>query len=168
MTNMDCNRSIDVQYIGDLPVDMLASLPDYILTERDVLDESTGNMKCSITRTPTAKLFPNANNDNIFAVEANNASIAVPSGQVRAVYMQNQGATNVMQYANTDHPAVMLAIGTTNDVVLCQSCGAINIPTGHSYVIGMQYYTGSNGEPVTSGTQKLFIPVSNQKLVVNM
>lgn len=72
---MDCNKQLDVQYIGDLPVDMLASLPDYILTERDVLDESTGNMKCSITRTPTAKLFPNANNDNVFAVEANNSSI---------------------------------------------------------------------------------------------
>lgn len=165
---MTCNKQLDVQYIGDLPVDMLASLPDYILTERDVLDESTGNMKCSITRTPTAKLFPNANTDNVFGVEANNSAIAVPDGQVRAVYVQNQGVVNAMEYADTTHPATMIAVGTTNDVVLCQCCGAINIPSGHNYVIGMQYYTGANGEPVTSGTQKLFIPISNQKLVINM
>lgn len=167
---MNCNKQLDVQYIGDMPVDMLASLPDYILTERDVLDESTGNMKCTITRTPTAKLFPNINSDNVFAVEPNNPSIAIPDNQVRAVFIQNQGTVNVMQYADYVHSATMIAIGATNDVVLCQSCGVINIPSGHNYIIGMQYYVGQSGEPETGveNGQKLFIPISNQKLVINM
>lgn len=165
---MDCNKQIDVQYIGDIPIDMASNVPDYIITERDILEESTGNIKRSITRTPTARLFPNANTDNVFGVEISNESIVVPDGQVRAVYMQNQGTTNVMQYADTTHAAVMIAVAKTVNAVLCQCSGVINIPSGHSYIVGMQYYVGANGEPVTAGTQKLFIPISNQKLVVNM
>lgn len=166
---MDCNKQVETQYIGELPIDTLENLPDFILTERDILDESTGNTIRSITRTPSAKLFPNANTDNVFAVEANNPAIEVPASQVRGVYVQNQGATNVMQYADASHPAVMLSVGQTTDVILCQCSGAVNLPLGHEYIIGQQYYQGANGEPTTTvASQKLFIPVSKTRLVINM
>lgn len=166
---MNCNKQIETQYIGELPIDTLEKLPDFFLTERDILDEESGNTIRSITRTPGAKLFPNANTDNIFPVEANNPAIDVPESQVRGVYVQNQGATNAMQYADTTHPAVMLAVGQTPDVILCQCSGAVNLPLGHSYIVSVQYYQGANGEPTTTpSSQKLFIPVSNTRLVINM
>lgn len=167
---MNCNRSVDVQYIGDIPVDTLESLPDFILSERDILEPSTGNTIRSITRTPAAKLFPNGNMDNIFGLEANNEAIIIPENQVRAVRVVNEGSMNVMHFADATHAASMIAVGSTANAILCQCSGVINLPMGHSYIIGAQYYTGADGEPVTDSTsgQKLFIPVSNTKLVINM
>ena len=167
---MNCNRSVDVQYIGDIPVDTLESLPDFILSERDILEPSTGNTIRSITRTPAAKLFPNGNMDNIFGLEANNEAIIIPESQVRAVRVVNEGSMNVMHFADTTHEASMIAVGSTANAILCQCSGVINLPLGHTYIIGAQYYTGADGEPVTDPTsgQKLFIPVSNTKLVINM
>lgn len=166
---MNCNKQIETQYIGELPIDTLEKLPDFFLTERDILDEESGNTIRSITRTPGAKLFPNANTDNIFPVEANNPAIEIPESQVRGVYVQNQGATNAMQYADTTHPAVMLAVGQTPDVILCQCSGAVNLPLGHSYIVGTDYYIGANGEPTTTpSSQKLFTPVSKTRLVIDI
>ena len=167
---MNCNKNVDVQYIGDLQIDTLESLPDYILTERDVLDPATGNTIRSIVRTPSAKLFPNANTDNIFNLEANNEGIEIPENQVRAVRVVSEAGANKMYYGDTSHPASMIAVGKAVDgTILCQCSGVINIVNGHSYIIGQQYYLGANGEPTTtSNSYKLFIPVSNTKLVINI
>lgn len=168
---MRCNQSVETQYIGELPVDTLASLPDYFLAERDVLDEATGNVIRSIVRVPTAKLFPHANMDNVFALEMNNEAMIVPEKQVRAVYIRNAGNTYVMDYANATHRPFVLAIGRLNDeLMLCQNSGVVNIPEGHDYNIGQQYYVGENGEPVTDSTSgyKLFTPINGTQLAINL
>lgn len=167
---MKCDKNVEVQYLGELPIDTLEAIPDFILAERDIEDGATGNIVRSITRVPGAKLFPNTNMDNVFALEPNNEAIEVPENQVRACFVQNQGVVNMMQYADSTHPAVFLAVGEIADMVLCQCSGVVNLPMGHNYIIGMQYYVGANGEPTTDPTsgQKLFVPVSNTKLVVNL
>ena len=168
---MQCNKKYEVQYLGDLPIDDLDDIADYFLAERDVLDPATGNTVRSIVRVPGKKLFPNANMDNIVTLTANNPDITVPENQVRAVYVANENNTAVMHYANAEHPATMIAVGTMAEYILVQASGIINIPEGHSLIISAQYYLGENGEPVTDSSitgQKLFIPVSSTKLLINM
>ena len=105
------------------------------------------------------------------AFESNNTGLTVPNRQVRGVRVVNNGSANTLQYADTSHKPVMIAVGVTaGGLVLCQNCGFINIPDGHSYNVGQQYYQGANGEPTTSSSAgyKLFIPVSSTRLAVNM
>jgi len=74
-----------------------------------------------------------------------------------------------MQYADTTHPPVALAIGKSVGLVLTQNSGMVNIPEGHQYIVSQQYYIGANGEPTTTASNyKLFIPVSSTKLAINM
>ena len=75
-----------------------------------------------------------------------------------------------VQYADLEGEAQFLMIGTLAGMVLIQNCGVINIPAGHDYVIGQQYYTGADGEPVADSAsgQKLFIPISKTQLAINM
>lgn len=170
--NMDCNPKVKTINIGDVAVDNLATLPDYILAERDVEDPSTGNVVRTPVRVPSVALFPNATNDNVIALAINNATIEVPENQVRAGYIKNEVGASTMQYAGTDRSAVFLMLGLHADNLMrVQNTGFLNIPGGHQYIIDAQYYLGENGEPVTDSTvtgQKLFIPVSNTKLAINM
>lgn len=167
----DCAKNIEIQDISDIPVDNVESVPDYFITERDITDPSDGSVVRAFTRTPGAKILPNGTLDNVVAFEANNTGLTVPTNQVRGVRVVNSGSANTLQYADTSHKPMMIAIGVIADgLVLCQNCGFINIPNGHSYSIGTQYYQGANGEPTTSSSSgyKLFIPVSSTRLAVNM
>lgn len=166
-----CQGKPVTQYIGDLPIDNLDSVADYFLAERDVEDPQTGTIVRSFVRVPGGKLFPNANMDNIIALETNNLAMEVPENQVRAVYISNEANSFIMKYADASHPAVMLALGTLAGMMLVQNTGFVNIPAGHNYIVGVQYYVGENGEPVTDASitgQRLFIPVSATKLALNI
>ena len=169
---MSCNNKVETVNIADVAIDTLASLPDYFLAERDILDQASGNVKRTPVRVPSATLFPNANNDNVIGLEVNNAIITVPENQVRAGYISNEPGALVMKYADASHAAMFLMLGLhVDNIMRIQNTGFVNIPEGHSYVVGAQYYLGNNGEPVTDSTitgQKLFIPISNTKLAVNM
>lgn len=171
--NCGCNKQkIETAYIGDLPLDNLETMADYFLMERDIEDQETGDIVRSIVRTPAGKVVPNGNYDNVAAIQANNVAIEIPEGQVRAVYIANEGSANVMQYTDASHEAVMLAIGTLTDMVLVQNCGFVNIPGGHQYVIGQKYYDSADGsgEPTTDATsgRELFTPISSTKLAVKL
>lgn len=168
---MKCDKSYEVQYLGDLQIDDLDDIADYFLAERDILNPATGNTVRSIVRVPGKKLFPNANMANIITLTPNNPNITVPENQVRAVYVANENNSAVMHYASEAHPATMIAVGSMGEYILAQANGFINIPEGHSLIISAQYYVGNNGEPVTDSSitgQKLFIPVSATKLLINM
>ena len=169
---MNCNNKVETVNIADVAIDTLESLPDYFITERDVLDQASGIIKRTIERRPSATLFPNANNDNVIGLEVNNLAIAVPEKQVRAGYVSNEPGAVVMRYADASHPAIFLMLGLHSDNIMrIQNTGFVNIPEGHSYVVGAQYYLGANGEPVTDSSitgQKLFIPISNTKLAMDM
>lgn len=167
---MDCKKPIEALHISQYPIDTLESLPDYFLTERDVVDEATGNTKYALTRTPALKLFPQGNMDNVVALEPNNTALEIPEGQVRAGYIQNTGNTAIMQYSDSTHAPIFLMLGTVSDLMLVQNTGFVNMPNGHEFILGAQYYDDGNGIPTTDPTsgRKLFVPVSTTKLAVNM
>lgn len=169
---MDCNRPVKTEYIANVPIDNLATLPDFILAERDVEDVTTGNIARTFVRVPAEKLFPNGNYANVAAIQANNTSITVPDNEVRAGYVANEGAANVVKYADSTHNPVFLMLGFSTDLLLVQSTGIVNILEGHPYIVGAQYYAAADGsgEPVTDSTsgQKLFIPISQTQLAINI
>lgn len=168
--NCDKNKAIETQYIGDVQIDTLADLPEFLLAERDVEDELSGDIVRSLVRIPTNRIVPNGNLDNIFAVVANNNELTIPEAQVRVGSVANLGSSYAVVYADNDHPAMFLMIGRDTTNVLAQRCGVINILCGHDYVLLAQYYLGENGEPTTDSTSgvKLFIPISKTQLLVNM
>ena len=169
---MDCSPKVKTVNIADVAIDNMATLPDYFLAERDVEDVTTGNIVRTPVRVRSTDIFPGANNDNVIALAINNSGITVPEGQVRAGYIENGVGALTMQYAGTSNSAVFLMLGKHADNLMrVQNTGFVNIPEGHSYIVGAQYYLGENGAPVTDSSvtgQKLFIPVSNTKLAINM
>lgn len=169
---MSCNNKVKTINIADVAIDNLASLPDYFLAERDILDEATGNTVRTPVRVPSATLFPNANNDNVIGLAVNNLAITVPERQVRAGYIANEPGANVMKYADSTHAADFLMLGLhTDNIMRVQNAGFVIIPEGHQYIVEAQYYVGENGEPVTDSTitgQKLFKPLSTTVLGINM
>lgn len=169
-TPTQCDFGITTTYIGELPLDNIESLPSAIICERDIEDPATGDIKRSLTRVPTERLIPNGNYDNIVAIQSNNPSIVVPENQVLAGYVQNEGSRIVVYLADGTHPAQFLIVGNLADgQILIQPTGVVNIPGGHQYISVAQYYTGDKGQPTTENTsgQKLFIPISNTKLLIN-
>lgn len=169
---MDCSPKVKTINIADVAIDNLATLPDYFLAERDVEDATTGNIVRTPVRVRSSDIFPNANNDNVIAIAINNDGVSVPENQVRAGYVENQPGAYQLQYAGPNNAAMFLMLGKHADNLMrIQNTGFVNIPEGHRYVVGAQYYLGENGEPVTDASvtgQKLFIPISGTKLAVNM
>lgn len=169
---MNCSPKIKTVNIADVAIDNMATLPDYFLCERDVEDITTGNIVRTPVRVRSSDIFPNANNDNVIAIAINNDIIDVPANQVRAGYVDNQPGANVIEYAGPSNPAVFLMLGKhTDNTMRIQNTGFINIPEGHSYVVGATYYLGEDGNVSTDSSitgQKLFIPISNTKLAVVM
>lgn len=169
---MSCDNKVETVNIANVAIDTLASLPDYILAERDITDDSTGNIKRTPVRVPSAKLFPNANNDNVIGLAINNTAITVPENQVRAGYVENAVGANIMKYAGAGHAATFLMLGLhVDNIMRVQNTGFVNIPAGHSYIVGADYWLGENGEPVTDSTitgQHLFTPVSGTVLAVDI
>lgn len=169
---MSCNNRVETVNIGDVAIDTLPTMVDYFLGERDVTDDATGVIKRTPVRVPSAKIFPNANNDNVIGLAVNNTAITVPDNQVRAGYISNEPGALVMKYADASNHADFLMLGLhTDNIMRVQNTGFVIIPEGHQYIPGTQYYLGENGEPVTDSTitgQKLFKPQSSTVLAVNM
>lgn len=170
--NCDKTNKVKTIKIADIAIDSVASLPDYILAERDIQEEETGNVKRAIVRVPSHTLFPNANNDNVLGLAINNMAITIPEKQVRAGYIQNAVGGNIMQYADANNHARFLMLGKhVDNVMRVQNTGFVVIPEGHNYIVGAQYYLGNDGEPVTDATvtgQRLFVPESSTVLSINM
>lgn len=175
---MSCNKcekpctTIEVQELCELPIDNLSSLADYVLTERAILDDTTGKVLHTITRTPTATLLPNGNNANVFTLDGNNPTIQPVEGQPIPAYVQNEGVRNVVYPADATHPAHFFVIGMVGDLLLCQANGVINTLGGNNYIPGAIYYRSNTaGEVTTDSTQtgqKLFYVASNTKLIIEL
>lgn len=168
--NKTCN-DMEVQELSELPIDNLESTVDFFLTERAVLDESTGKVLHTITRTPGNKIMPNGNLDNCFTLDPNNPDLEIVAGQPLPAYVSNNGATTSVLPADGKHSAQFFVIGKVGDLVLCQNTGVINVLGGHEYILSAQYYRGSDGEPTTDSSvtgQKLFIAISTTKLLINL
>ena len=166
----ECNKPYTTEHVLNLDVDDLATIPDFFLAVRTLEDPSTGATVATPVRVPGARVMPTGNLANVIALVSNNPALNIPEGQVRAGYIDVQPGGNVMRYADASNRAMFLMIGEyTNGKMLVQSTGFLNIPSGHQYITGMQYYTSDNGEPSTNSAseQKLFIPISDTVLMVN-
>jgi len=137
----DCKKPLQTAYIGDIAVDTLDRVPDFILAERDVTDTNTGKTVRSMVRVPGAKLFGGGTMDNVTTIEPNN-TIEVPEGQVLAGKIVNNGSYNTVEV--TSGTTDFLIIGNLADLLLIQNAGFIYFPEGHQYIVGQQYYTGEN------------------------
>lgn len=166
-----CNKKpYTIMSINEVDIDDLASIPDYFIGVRTVEDPSTGTVKSSPVRVPGAKVMPTGNLANVTAIDANNTALEIPENQVRGGYIDVQPGGNIMRLADASHPAMFLMVGNyTNGKILIQATGFLNIPAGHQYVVGEQYYVGENGEPTTDSAsgQKLFMALDDYTLNVN-
>lgn len=169
MKDCNCNKEQTTTYIGEVAVDNLESLPDYILAERDVVEPKTGDTKIVMVRVPSQKLFGNGTLDNVTTVEPNN-TIEVPENQVLAGRIQNNGNYNVVELTTATSQPDFIITGNLADQLLIQSTGFIYIPNGHQYIVGAQYYSGEDGLPTTNDASgyKLFKPISSTKLVITL
>lgn len=175
---MSCNKcekvceDIEVQELAELPIDDLVSLPDYILAERAVLDESTGKVLHSIVRLPATRIAPNGDNAQKFTLDGNNPSLTVTDGQPIPAYVQNEGNSNVVYPADSSHPAQFFITGVLGDLLVCQSSGVMLFPGGTDYIPGMTYYVSNTaGEVTTNATQtgqKAFYVASPTKLLIKL
>lgn len=169
---MSCpQKPIQTEYLGDLQIDSLDLLPEFLIAERDVTDPNSGDVVRALVRVPTGRLFPNGNYDNVTTLNPNNEDIVIPENQVRAGTIVNLASVNQVQYADAEKPAHFLMIGTLAGMVLIQNCGVVNIPAGHQYIVGADYYVGENGEPTTDSSitgQHLFYALSKTQLAVEI
>lgn len=165
----DCKKPLATTYIGDIGIDNLDSLPDYILAERDVVDPNTDKTIRSMVRVPGAKLFGGGTMDNVTTLEPNN-TITVPESQVLSARIVNNGSYNTVELTSASSAPDFLVIGTLGDLVLVQNAGFVYIPEGHQYLVGQQYYSGEDGMPTTSSASghKIFKPISTTKLAINL
>lgn len=156
----------------DLPVDKFESAPDYFMTIRTKQDKS-GAVKYQAMLTPGASVVPMQNMANIRPLPTNNPALTVTAGQVLPAYIENNGTTNVIHAADENHPAQFLVLSVTNDgTAMCQNCGWVEMPVGHKYIIGSNYYRATNeGEVTTDPSQTgqyLFTPVGRFTLALEI
>lgn len=164
------NKTVETEYLGDVAIFALDSLPDYLLAEVDTEDPLSKDIIRTLVRVPTGRLFPNGAMANVTTLNPNNDELEIPEAQVRAGRVVNLASVNQVQYADAENPAQFLMLGKLAGMVLIQASGTILIPQGHQYIIGADYYVGDNGAPTTDPTsgQKLFIPISKTQLLVTL
>lgn len=170
MSNCD-KKPYEITHISDVDVDDLATTPDYFIGVRTVTNSETGDTVYTPVRIPGARVMPTGNLANVVAVTTNNTALTIPDNQVRAGFIDGQPGGNVMKYADANNPAMFIMVAPyTNGKMLIQTTGFLRIDGGHSYLNGVQYYLGENGEPVTDSTvtgQKLFMPIDDYVLNIN-
>lgn len=175
---MNCNKcekpceNLEVQELAELPIDNLESIVDYFLTERAVLDDTTGKVLHTITRLPGNRVLPNGSNANEFTLDGNNPTIDPQPGQPIPAYIQNEATRSVVYPADATHPAHFFVVGKIGDLLLCQASGVINTLAGNEYIVGATYYLSNTaGEVTTDATQtgqKLFYCLSSTKLAIEL
>lgn len=165
------NQPYTITSINDVDIDDLATIPDYFFGLRSIYNEETGNTILTPVRIPGARVMPTGNLANVVAMTTNNPSLVVPENQVRAGYLDTQPGGNIMRLSDASHRAMFLMIGNyTEGKMLIQTTGFLNIPAGHSYIVGSQYYADENGAPTTDSSvtgQKLFMPLDDYTISVN-
>ena len=172
MKDCNCNsKPYTITHVLELDLDDLATIPDYFIGVRTIEDASTGTTIATPVRVPGARVMPTGNLANVIALTTNNNALTIPEKQVRAGYIDVQPGGNIMRYADASHEPMFLMLGEyTDGKMLIQTSGFLTIPAGHEYIVGRQYYLGTDGEPVTDSTitgKKLFKPLDDYTLSVN-
>lgn len=164
-TKTNC-REIGIQDVSEIEVDLTPNMPDFLFGINTVLNEATGNVMSKPVRVPGNKVIPRAVGE--FPLETNNDDLSVPDQQVIACYILNTGRQNQIVPATNTHEAIFLVSEIDGAVAKCQNTGVLNMPAGHDYNIGMQYYFTDGQISTQPGGQKLFVPISEYQLLINM
>lgn len=169
MTDCKCNnKPYTTTHVLDIDIDDLASVPDYFLATRVVEDPTTGTTIATPVRVPGERVMPTGSLQNVIALDTNNSALEIPERQVLAGYYDYQPGGAIMSLADSTHPAQFLMLSKyTDGKMLVQANGFLTFPNGHQYIPGQQYYLGDEGQPVTTGTQKLFYAVTDKVLNIN-
>lgn len=168
---MNCDKEpINLFPYENLPVDALEALPEEFIGVDIKNDPITGNKIYTPTRVKTSRLLPNATWANKLSLNPNNTELDVPDRQVLAGKVVSYSTTiSIEKTATASDRVDFLLLGKTEDGrIVVQNTGFIVMPDGHDYIIGAQYFSGANGAPTTSGTHKLFVPISSTVLAVNI
>lgn len=171
MKECGCKKPYTIEHILDTDIDDLATIPDFFVGVRTVEDPSSGAVIATPVRVPGARVMPTGNLANVTAIAVNGDAPVIPESQVRGGYIDVQPGGNVVRLADASHPAMFMMVKNyTNGKMLIQTTGFLNIPTGHQYIVGEQYYLGEFGEPTTDNTitdQKLFRALDDYTLNIN-
>ena len=145
----NCKKATTTTYIGEVPV-YAEAFPDYFIGAVNVEDPETGDIRRDFVQVPGER--------------------GVPKGQVRAGYVAVGSSSNEMHYSDATHKPKFLMLGDYAGQMMIQVSGVVNIPEGHQYIIGMDYYDAADGtgEPTTDNTsgRYLFTPISQTKLAI--
>lgn len=161
----DC-REIGIQDVSEIEVDLTPNMPDFLFGINTVLNEQTGNVMSQPVRVPGNKVIPRSVGE--FPLETNNDTLTVPDLQVVACYILNTGRQNQIVQATAAHAPIFLVSSIDGAVAKCQNTGVLNMPGGHDYTIGMQYYFSDGEISTNSSNQPLFVPISEYQLLINM
>lgn len=160
--------AIDVK---DLPIDQFEKAPSYFMTIR-TKESSDGTVKYQPMLTPGEAVVPLQNMANRRILPANNPSLSVEAGQVLPAYVENNGSSTVIHAADETHPAQFLVLQINDGNAVCQNCGWVDMPVGHKYNIGVNYYrSNKEGELTTDPGQTgqyLFTPVGRFTLALEI
>lgn len=162
----------DAIEVKDFPVDQFETAPDYFMTIRTKQDKTDGSVVYQPMLTPGAAVVPLQNMANRRVLPTNNTSLTVEPGQVLPAYVENNGSATVIHAADEAHPAQFLVLQITDGNAVCQNTGWVDMPVGHKYVIGANYYrSNKEGELTTDPSQTgqyLFTPVGRFTLALEI
>lgn len=167
----NCKKGTTTTYIGEVPV-YAEAFPDYFIGVVNIEDPETGDTRRDFVQVPGERVVPNGSLANVDVLDTNNTGLEVPKGQVRAGYVAVGSSSNEMHYSDATHKPKFLMLGDYAGQMMIQVSGIVNIPEGHQYIIGQDYWgsTDGTGEPVTDDASgaHLFTPISQTKLAVNI
>lgn len=164
-----CDKATTTTYIGEVPV-YAETLPDYFLGVQNIEDPKTGDTIRNFVQVPGERVIPNGSLANVDVLDTNNTELEVPKGQVRAGYVAVDNSANEMHYSDATHKPKFLMLGDYAGQMMIQCSGIVNIPEGHQYIIGQDYWDSADGtgEPTTNNAsgRYLFTPISQTKLAI--
>lgn len=164
---MNTCKSIGIQDVSELEIDISSTMPDFVFGINTVLDEQSGNVLSKPVRVPGNKIVPRSVGE--FQLETNNDKLEVAQGQVVPAYILNTGRQNQIVPATDTHAPIFLVREIDGEIAKCQNTGVMTIPEGHQYnIIGAQYYFTDGEVSTKSGGVKLFTPINEYQLLINM
>lgn len=156
----------------DMEIDQFESAPDYFFTIR-VKKDKDGHPYYQPMLTPGATVIPYQNMANRRSLPSNNAGLKVEPGQVVPAYMENNGSGFIIRAADANHPAQFIVLSVDEEgAAICQNAGWVDMPVGHQYIVGANYYRSKNEGEVTTDPdetgQYLFTPVGRFTLALEI
>ena len=165
---------------NELPVYEKASLPDeaYLMMLAKTYVEAYGCNILAGYRLPISRLTPGGTfQPNTYSLAGNGYNQEIPVNKVVPAYVYSTSPNDIRTASANDSTtlAQFLIIGKDSNVsgnYLVQSNGMYTFTNGHSYIIGKDYYLGTDGFPTTerpdTNAQKLFSVLDASTIMIDL